>query len=163
MKVGAYTIAAQPTAPTRVSVAVTAAGAEDTLGRIIVVGLDVRGYSVTDSIVPVAGSTVLGTVYFASITSITGTGWVIAEGNDTIVVGCPADVGFNCEGQCVSVYVVTGNVWIDPIDIAVADATSLPLIAGDSVEMLTVKTNLSLISDGSGATFYAIIWDEKFN
>ncbi len=89
MKVGAYTLA--QTAPARgarnVTVTQTAAGAEDTNGTIDVVGTDLAGNVLTETITPNAGATVAGTKAFASITSITGVGWVIGEGNDTIKVG----------------------------------------------------------------------------
>lgn len=97
MKVGAYTVAnsgAMPTAGARhVTVAATASGTADTMGTVVVVGTDLAGEVLTETIVPVAGNTVAGTAWFASVTSVTGAGWVIdvGNGNDTIVVGCGAE------------------------------------------------------------------------
>lgn len=96
MKVGAYTIAhaTPPTAGARhVTVIRTAVDAADTPGTLAVVGKDLAGQAITETITPGAdGVTVTGTKWFASITSATGAGWVIAGGNDTIVVGFAADV-----------------------------------------------------------------------
>jgi hypothetical protein len=87
MKVGAYTIAAQPVAPSIIGVLVTAVGATDTLGTITIVGTAPDGSALSETITPVAATTVKTTNAFATITSVTGAGWVIGEGNDTIKVG----------------------------------------------------------------------------
>lgn len=96
MKVGAYTIAnASPvwSGGAYLTFAVTAVGTEDTMGTIAVVGKGLHGEAVTETIVPVAGSTVTSTKVYRSVTSVTGAGWVIdaVEGTeDTIVVGVAA-------------------------------------------------------------------------
>ena len=91
MKVGAYTIANNGLPGDglahNVTVAQTAVGAEDTNGTITVTGTDLRGNVISEIIVPNAGETVQGTKAFAKVTSVVGAGWVINEGNDTIVVG----------------------------------------------------------------------------
>lgn len=93
MKVGAYTLAAT-TMPTggarRVTVTHTTNTGTDTLGTIVVVGKGLAGDTITDTITPVADSTATGTKAFKTITSVTGAGWVISGGNDTITVGCDA-------------------------------------------------------------------------
>jgi hypothetical protein len=89
MKVGAYTIAAQPTAPSILGVLATAVGTADTMGTLVVVGTSPSGIAQSETVIPIAGTTV-NTVYaYASVTSITGAGWVIdaGSGNDTIKVG----------------------------------------------------------------------------
>jgi hypothetical protein len=93
MKVGAYTLA--NTSPVwqgaaLVTVTHTTATGADTLGTIEVVGTDLTGTTRTETITPVADSVATGTIPFRTITSITGAGWVIAGGNDTIVVGVAA-------------------------------------------------------------------------
>lgn len=93
MKVGAYTLAA--TAPTsgarRVTCTRTVVGGADTPGTITVVGKDLSGQTITETLTPGAHTIlVTGTLFFASITSITGAGWVTATGDDTIVVGWDA-------------------------------------------------------------------------
>ena len=163
MKVGSYTVAAQPYCPSLITVTTTASGTADTQGTITVTGTDIFGITRTDVIVPVAGSTVSGTIYFKTVTTVVGAGWVIdvGAGNDTIVVGVPASGGLYTRGLPVTVGIITGNVWLNPLTTAVADTTSIPLIAGDTVENLVVPGGnaLSLISDNSGGTFYAIVWD----
>jgi hypothetical protein len=96
MKVGAYVVAnagAMPTSGARhVTVTHTSNGTTDTLGTITVVGLDLAGNAISEDIVPVADGVATGTKWFASVTSVTGAGWVIAVGNDTLTVGCAAGI-----------------------------------------------------------------------
>lgn len=65
-------------------------GVTDTLGTVAVVGADLAGQTITETLTPVSASTVTGTKIFRTITSITGAGWVINTGNDTIVFGVAA-------------------------------------------------------------------------
>jgi len=60
-------------------------------------------------------------------------------------------------GESISLVVISGNVWINPLTTAVADATSFPMTAGDGIDLI-VDGNLSIISDASGATYKYIIW-----
>jgi len=94
--VGAYTVANSGTMPTAgarlITVTTVAVTGADTMGTITVVGTNVVGATITEVIVPLTGATATGTQYFASVTSITGAGWVINVGNDTITVGCDARV-----------------------------------------------------------------------
>lgn len=92
MKVGAYTVAnsgAMPAAGARrITVAQTVATGADTSGTVTVVGKDLSGQTITEVITPVGDTPVTGSLWFASVTSVTGAGWVITGGNDTIIVGC---------------------------------------------------------------------------
>jgi hypothetical protein len=94
MKVGAYTLAnTTPVWAGAALVTVThtqVGGVTDTLGTIAVVGVDLSGQTRTESITPLSGTVATGTIPFRTITSITGVGWVIDTGNDTIVVGVAA-------------------------------------------------------------------------
>jgi hypothetical protein len=90
MKLGTYTIAAQPTAPSRITVSHTAVGAVDTLGTINFIGTLPDGTVIHEKVTPVDGATVSTVNEFASVTSATGAGWVIGEGNDTITIGVGA-------------------------------------------------------------------------
>jgi hypothetical protein len=92
MKVGSYTIANSGVATWAAGFIVTVthttvAAGTDTLGTITIVGKDLAGGTQTEVITPVADSTATGTKIFRSVTSATGAGWVIAGGNDTIVIG----------------------------------------------------------------------------
>jgi len=83
---------------------------------------------------------------FARVKSITG---VTAIDNSADAVALvDQDITFMC---------VTGNIWINPLITAVADATALKLVAGQSID-LNVAASLSLISDGSGGTYQIIVW-----
>lgn len=94
MKVGAYTLAhTSPDVPRNVTVTHTAVGAADTLGTIDIVGKDANDAALTETITPVSGTVVAGTKAFKTITSITGVGWVIGEGNDTVKIGFGGKVG----------------------------------------------------------------------
>jgi hypothetical protein len=93
MKVGAYTLAASaPTSGARhVTITRTVVGGADTPGTVVVVGKDLSGQTITETLIPGAHTIlVTGTKFFSSITSITGVGWVTATGNDTIVAGWDA-------------------------------------------------------------------------
>lgn len=90
MKNGTYTIAAQPVAPCLLSVLATAGATADTMGTVTFVGTDIDGAAISDTVTPIAGTTVYTTKEFASIASATGADWAIdeAEGtNDTIKIG----------------------------------------------------------------------------
>jgi hypothetical protein len=96
MKVGTYTLAnasAVWQGGFLVTATVTAVDTADTMGTLAVVGKDLHGNALSETLTPVAGETVTGTSVFKSITSITGAGWIIdaVEGNeDTIVIGVAA-------------------------------------------------------------------------
>lgn len=95
MIVGAYTLAntTQPTQGARlITVTHTAVTGVDTLGTIAVVGTDLAGNAINETITPLNGTVATGLKYFKTVTSVTGAGWVINVGNDTIVVGCDARV-----------------------------------------------------------------------
>ena len=160
MKVGAYTVAAQPSVPSRIGVAATAVGTADTMGIVIIAGTDVWNNVITETVVPVAGSTVYTTQYFKTVTSVTGAGWVVdaGAGNDTIVVGVLASGGLDVKKTQTTFQVVTGNVWINDTGVAIADATAFKLTAGQSLTFVP-RGVLSMISDGSGATIQALFWD----
>lgn len=91
MKVGAYTVAnATPGdgAAHVVTATRTTVGAADTPGTLAITGTDLSGAVITETInVGANGVVVPTTRAFASVTSVVGAGWVIGEGNDTIVVG----------------------------------------------------------------------------
>lgn len=158
-----YTIAAQPGFPSKITATVTAGDTADTPGTLTIAGTGFFGESISETITLIVGSAVSTTQYFRTVTSAIGAGWVIdaVEGTkDKITVGVPASGGIPAKGLRVSLYVVTGNLWWNDSAIAVADATAIPFIAGDSVEDLLISDTLSVISDGSGGTFYVIVWDE---
>lgn len=94
MKVGAYTIAnASPVWSGGCLVTVThttVAAGTDTLGTIVIVGTDLTGSVITETITPLADTVATSTKIFRTVTNATGAGWVIAGGNDTIVIGCAA-------------------------------------------------------------------------
>jgi hypothetical protein len=94
MKVGAYTVAAQPDVPRNVTVTnATGGGAADTLGTITVTGTNYLDEEISEVITPEAAAAVSGTKAFKTITSIVGEGWVIDTTADTITVGCGNELG----------------------------------------------------------------------
>lgn len=94
MKVGAYTIAnASPVWRGACLVTIThttVAAGTDTLGTIDIVGTDLNNQAITETMTPVADSVATSTKFFRTVTSATGAGWVIAGGNDTLVIGVAA-------------------------------------------------------------------------
>lgn len=96
MKIGEYTIAAQPEVPRNITVTVTAGDTADTMGTITITGTNYNDEAITEEITPVAGSTVAGTKAFKTVSTVVGAGWVIdgSEGtNDTIIVGTGNELG----------------------------------------------------------------------
>ena len=161
MKNGAYDIAAQPAIPARVSVTATAGATADTLGIVTFVGTNMLDEVISEVITPVAGSTVYGELYFKTVTTATGSGWVIdaVEGtNDTITVGVSMDSEIICRGRKITFLRLSGNIWFNPLAVAVADATSIKWAVADPLTLIA-RNNLRIISDGSGATFEYFIWE----
>ena len=91
MKVGAYTVANSGLSPWggpfTVTATITAVTGNDTAGTLTVVGVGLSGQALTEVITLTDGVGGTGTKIFRSVSSITGAGWVINTGNDTIVVG----------------------------------------------------------------------------
>ena len=72
----------------------TAVDVEDTNGKLVIEGKDIRGYTISEEIIPDAGVTIQGVKAFSQITSITGVGWAQGgTGPDTIVIGFGDVVG----------------------------------------------------------------------
>jgi hypothetical protein len=93
MIVGAYTIAnASPVwqGGCFVTVTHTTATGTDTLGTLALVGTGLDGAVQSETITPLADSAVTSTKVYRTVTSLTGAGWVINGGNDTIVCGVAA-------------------------------------------------------------------------
>lgn len=126
MKVGAYTLANSGAMPTegarKITVTHTAVTGNDTLGTIEVAGYDLAGQAITETITPAAGTVATGTKWFRSVTSVTGAGWVINSGNDTITVGCAAGV-IVAEGDCVLHSVVVNTAAAGAVTISDVNGT----------------------------------------
>ena len=93
MIVGSYTIAnASPVwqGGCFVTITHTTATGTDTLGTVTITGTDLTGAVISEVITPVADSVATGTLVFRTVTAAVGAGWVIAGGNDTLVIGCAA-------------------------------------------------------------------------
>lgn len=95
MKVGTYTVANSGVAVWSGGFLLTLTHAEvgggvDTLGTVVVAGTDLNGQAISETLTPVADSVVTGTKIFKKVASVTGVGWVIGTGNDTISVGVAA-------------------------------------------------------------------------
>jgi hypothetical protein len=98
MKNSAYTLTAtltQPEANTARLITIThatvAAGTDNPLGTVTIVGTNLAGQSITEVCVPVADATTTYTKWFATVVSVTGAGWTAVGGSDTITVGCAAN------------------------------------------------------------------------
>lgn len=96
MKVGTYTIAAQPDVPRNLTLTHTAGGTADTLGTVTVLGTNIDDEVISEVFTPVSGTKVVGTKAFKTVTSATGAGWAIdaVEGTkDTIIIGVGNKLG----------------------------------------------------------------------
>jgi hypothetical protein len=101
MKVGAYTLAlnAMPEAGVARKLLITvtqAGGVNDTMGTLVIVGTDLAGNALSETIAPTANSTKTTVNAFKTVTSITGAGWVRDAGagtEDTIKIGTSEAIG----------------------------------------------------------------------
>ena len=147
MKVGTYTIAAQPVSPALLSFAVTTVSGADTMGTIAVVGTDIYGAAQSETITPVSGSTVYTTKVYATVTSLTGAGWVVNTTADTIIVGTAgiiAPTGYYISAlQVASAAVVASQTNISGLPIA-------PLTTIASLPVGVYPCKLSAVSLTSG-------------
>lgn len=98
MKVGAYTVitSAMPEVAVarKLLITITAVTGNDTMGTLAIVGTDVAGNALSETIAPAAATTTETVNAFLTVTSITGAGWVINTGNDTIKIGTSESIGF---------------------------------------------------------------------
>lgn len=124
MKVGTYTIAnASPVWGGGALITVThtqVGGVTDTLGTITVVGTGLTGSAQTEVITPLDGTVATGTKVFRTVTSVTGAGWVINTGNDTITVGVAAGNYVAASGGLISGILVNNSV---AAAVVISDAT----------------------------------------
>lgn len=157
MKVGAYTVAAHPTSPSRITVTVSATSTADTMGTITITGTDITNAVISETVVPIVDSTVTTIRAFKTITSVVGAGWVTGAGADKITVGIPATGTVEVRGRCITFICLTGVVYINPESTAAATNASFMLTAGRGIP-LVVSENLSYISDGNAATIEYVIW-----
>jgi len=101
MKVGAYTLAAttMPEAGIARKLLITVTqvgGVNDTMGTLAIVGTDLAGSALSETIAPVAASTATTLNAFKAVTSITGASWVRDAGagtEDTITIGTSEAIG----------------------------------------------------------------------
>ena len=162
MKNGAYTIANQPASAKNVTVTHTAAGTADTLGIITVVGTDENGKAQTEVITPLNGAVASGTKYFKTLTSITGSGWVIdaGSGNDTIVVGFGNISAIPVNGKSITFYNTSGTVcYVTTANPPTAATPSFLVAASTTVPLpdMTIEGNL-YVHCATGTIKY-IIWN----
>lgn len=174
MKVGAYTLAntsAVWSGGFTVTATITAVTGNDTAGTLVVVGTSLAGQAVTETITLTAGSGGTGSQIFRSVTSITGAGWVINTGNDTIVVGVAAgNIACGTSGQLGGVLV--NNSVASTIVISHAGGTILTVPAsaaagtyynlggvdfGGYLKVATTSTNdVTVFHTGSLPTSYSM-------
>lgn len=95
MAVGAYTLdeTVPPTEGARhVTLTHSTNGSADTLGTVELVGTDLSGQTITETLTPSAGGVVTSTAWFRTLTSATGVGWVTDGTADDIELGYGADI-----------------------------------------------------------------------
>jgi hypothetical protein len=100
MKVGAYTLA-QTTMPEaaiarKLLITVTTDTGADTMGTLAIVGTDIAGNAISETIAPVSASSVETLNAFKTLVSITGVGWIIGGGagtEDAIKIGTSESLG----------------------------------------------------------------------
>lgn len=138
MKVGSYTVAAQPTSLARISITHTTVTGTDTLGTITITGTDKDGVSVSEEVTPVADSTVYTTQLFKTVATVVGADWVINTTEDTVIVGVDYSEA------------PPNHYWFKLVTIAQAVVNSQTAVAGAVTADLTALTNLPALSSVHG-------------
>lgn len=151
MKVGAYTLA--NTTPGdghahNVIVTHTATAGTDTLGTITVAGTNIADEAISEEITPLDGTVAAGAKAFASITSITGAGWVVNAGADKIKIGFGDVIGLPYLGSTNSVlFAALGGTREGTAPTVVRDA--------DEIEKNTIDLNSAL--NGTDVDIWLIV------
>lgn len=121
MKNGTYTVANSGNMPTEGGRKVTVThtqvgGVTDTLGIVTFAGTDLNGNAISEAVTPLSGTVATSTLIFAHVDTITGSGWTINTGNDTIVCGVAA-----------STYLVDGDGVLTAVNINTTAAGTITL------------------------------------
>jgi hypothetical protein len=88
----------------------TTVAGTDTLGTVTLTGTDINGTVISETLTPVADSTVTSTKYYRTVTAVTSLGWVATSTADTIVVGCAAGSYVATSGGILGAVVVNNSV-----------------------------------------------------
>ena len=100
-----------------------------------------------------------------NIEAVTKNLYVKQAGNRVAVIYGAFAVGAVAVSKAITnrlctVHVLSGNCWINPLAVAVANATAIKLSPSNGgVLDLYVAGNLSLISDATGASVQIIVWE----
>jgi hypothetical protein len=174
MKVGTYTVAnASPVWSGGCLVTVThteVGGGVDTLGTITIAGTGLDGQGISEAIVPLNGTVATSTKVFRTVGSVTGAGWVIGTGNDTIVVGCAAgNIACGSQGQLGGVLVnnavatavtisdAKGTIMVIPASQAAGTFYELGVDFGGYLKVATTSTNdVTVFHTATLPTTYAL-------
>lgn len=154
MKVGDYTVAVgtMPEAAVARKLLITVTqvgGVNDTMGTLTIVGTDVSGAALTESVAPTANSTKETANAYKTVTSITGVGWVINTGNDTIKIGTSETIGLPDKlSDTAQVLFASHN--------GTKEATA-PTITVDSSVLAKNTFNLNTALDGSVVKIYYLV------
>lgn len=154
MKVGAYTVAVgtMPEASVARKLLITVTqvgGVNDTMGTLTIVGTDISGAALTESVAPTANSTKETAYAYKTVESITGVGWVINTGNDTIKIGTSETIGLPDKlSDTAQVLFASHN--------ATKEATA-PTITVSSSVLASNTFNLNTVLDGSVVKIYYLV------
>lgn len=149
MKVGTHTVAQATLGVARnLVVKSTATDGADTQGTVAIVGTDINGDAITETITPVTGSTVQGTEAFKTITSVTQAGWVTNGGADKITVGFGDKLGLP---RC-----LVGGVAEKPLQTLLNNTveTTAPTVTADIDEVEKNLIDLNSALDGNPVTVF---------
>lgn len=142
MKIGKYTIAAQPDVPRIITCTRTVVGNADTPGTITITGTNADDEPITEVLTPGAhGVLVSGTLAFKTVKSVVGAGWAIdavGGSEDTITVGVGAAIGLPIAISRAA-QVING---------VLGTAFAAPSVSADSLKVLE-KSLITLTWDGT--------------
>ena len=154
MKVGAYTLAvnAMPEAGIARKLLITVTqvgGVNDTMGTLAIVGTDIAGNALSETISPTANSTKETLNAFKTVTSITGAGWVrdgAGGTEDTIKIGTSEAIGLPDK--------LSDGAQVLFVSLAGVKEATAPAVTVDSATLAKNTVNLDSALNGTAVKIY---------
>lgn len=156
MKLNAYTVAVgtmpEATIARKLLITVTqVGGANDTMGTLAIVGTDLAGAALTETIAPVANSNVETLNAFLTVTSITGAGWARDAGagsEDTITIGTSESIGLPDK--------LSDTAQVLCASLAAVKEATAPAVVVHATTLAKNTVNLNSMLNGTAVNIYYI-------
>ncbi len=157
MKVGAYTVAVgtMPEAAIARKLLITVTqvgGVNDTMGTLAIVGTDIAGNALSETIAPTAAGAVETLNAFKTVTSITGAGWVRDAGagsEDTIKIGTSESLGLPDK--------LSDTAQVLCASLAAVKEATAPTVVVHATTLAKNTVNLNSVLNGTAVKIYYVL------